>query len=244
VIDHVTIRVPDLRVAAAFYDDVFRQLEFPGEPYDGGELREWNDFSIARATADRPPTRGLHVGFAADARERVDRWWDALTAAGHPSDGAPGPRPEYGPRYYGAFVLDPAGNSVEAVHDPPRRNPGVIDHLWLRVRSLPGATRFYETVCPHVGYEVRHLPGRTQIRGEGAGFSLLEGPPTEHVHLAFAAPDRDTVDAFHEAGTRAGYRSLGAPGERPEYHQGYYGAYLADADGHNVEAVFHDRAAG
>jgi predicted lactoylglutathione lyase len=43
---------------------------------------------------------------------------------------------------------------------------------------------------------------------------------------------------------RAGYRSLGVPGERPEYHQGYYGAYLADADGHNVEAVFHDRAAG
>ena len=52
-----------------------------------------------------------------------------------------------------------------------------------------------------------------------------------------------TVDAFHEAGVAAGYRSDGAPGERPEYHSGYYGAFLLDPDGNNVEAVFHDRSA-
>ena len=75
-----------------------------------------------------------------------------------------------------------------------------------------------------------------------ATFSVLEGEPTEHVHLAFSAPDRETVDRFHEAGIEAGYESNGEPGERPEYHAGYYGAYLFDPDGHNVEAVFHGPA--
>jgi hypothetical protein len=51
-----------------------------------------------------------------------------------------------------------------------------------------------------------------------------------------------TVDAFHRAGLGAGYTSLGDPGERPEYHAGYYGAFLADPDGNNIEAVFHDRS--
>ena len=69
----------------------------------------------------------------------------------------------------------------------------------------------------------------------------MEGEPTRRVHLAFAAPDRATVAAFHRLGTAAGFVSLGEPGERPQYHPGYYGAYLRDPDGNNVEAVFHDR---
>jgi predicted lactoylglutathione lyase len=82
------------------------------------------------------------------------------------------------------------------------------------------------------------------IHGDGASFSVVAGEPTENVHLAFGAPDRATVEAFHRAGTEAGFASLGAPGERPQYHPGYYGAYLADPDGNNVEAVFHDRSGG
>ena len=244
MIDHVTLRVADVAAAAAFYEQLFGLLGFAGDAYDGGEFREWGDFSIAQATPERPPTERLHIGFSAASREAVDAWWRALTEAGHPSDGAPGPRPEYGPEYYGAFVLDPGGNSVEAVHNPPLPRPGGIDHLWLRVRSLPEATRFYETVAATVGHAVRQLPGRTQIRDDGASFSLVEGEPTRNVHLAFAAPDRDVVQAFHRAALRAGYTSLGAPGERPHYHPGYYGAYVADPDGNNVEAVFHDRPAG
>ena len=132
----------------------------------------------------------------------MDAWWRELTDAGYASDGAPGPRPAYGPDYYGAFVLDPAGNSVEAVNNGPRRQPGVIDHLWLRTRSLEDASRFYEAVCPAVDHTVERYDGRTQIRGSGATFSIVAGPPTENLHLAFEAPDRKTVDDFHRPASR------------------------------------------
>jgi catechol 2,3-dioxygenase-like lactoylglutathione lyase family enzyme len=242
LIDHVTIRVDDLTTSSRFYRLALELIEFGGEVYDGGDFLEWNDFSIAGATPERPVTRRLHIGFGARSREQVDKWWQEMTAAGYEDDGPPGPRPVYGPDYYGGFVLDPDGNSVEAVHNRPRSEDGrVIDHLWIRVRSLPESQGFYETFAPVLGYEVRSLSDRAQIRTSGASFSVLEGEPTGNVHLAFAATDRATVDAFHRAGLDAGYTSIGEPGERPEYHRGYYGAYLADPDGHNIEAVFHDR---
>jgi catechol 2,3-dioxygenase-like lactoylglutathione lyase family enzyme len=64
---------------------------------------------------------------------------------------------------------------------------------------------------------------------------------TEHVHLAFAAEDDATVDRFHRDATAAGYRDNGAPGERAVYHEGYYGAFVLDPDGNNVEVVNHNR---
>jgi catechol 2,3-dioxygenase-like lactoylglutathione lyase family enzyme len=139
-------------------------------------------------------------------------------------------------------VVDPAGNSAEAVHHgPPRADGTTLDHLWLRVGDLEASTRFYETVAPVVGHRVVRLPNRTRIAGDGASFSVVKGQPTEHVHLAFGAPDHATVERFHRAGVEAGYASLGEPGERAVYHPGYYGAYLRDPDGHNVEAVYHAR---
>ena len=76
--------------------------------------------------------------------------------------------------------------------------------------------------------------------GKGS-FSVVDGTPTEHLHMAFPASDRAAVDAFHRTATGAGYRDNGAPGERPEYHAGYYGAFVYDPDGNNIELVFHDR---
>jgi catechol 2,3-dioxygenase-like lactoylglutathione lyase family enzyme len=64
---------------------------------------------------------------------------------------------------------------------------------------------------------------------------------TEHVHIAFRADTNEAVDAFHRAATGAGYTDHGAPGERPHYHPGYYGAFVLDPDGHNIEAVNHNR---
>ena len=59
--------------------------------------------------------------------------------------------------------------------------------------------------------------------------------------MAFGAPDDATVEAFHRAATRAGYHDNGAPGERPVYHAGYYGAFVLDPDGNNVEVANHNR---
>ena len=80
-----------------------------------------------------------------------------------------------------------------------------------------------------------------QFVGESGSFSLVAGDPTENVHMAFPAARNETVDAFHRAALEAGYRDHGPPGERPVYHPGYYGAYVLDADGNNVEVVNHNR---
>ena len=66
--------------------------------------------------------------------------------------------------------------------------------------------------------------------------------PTENVHIAFPVPDNATVDEVHAVATAAGYRDNGGPGERPIYHAGYYGAFVLDQDGNNIEAVCHNRA--
>jgi catechol 2,3-dioxygenase-like lactoylglutathione lyase family enzyme len=241
-IDHVTIRLADLAAGRRFYGHVFELLDFPHAPDEGAGGSEWNDFSISRADADHPETTGLHVAFAARSRAQVDSWWRALTDAGYADDGAPGPRPQYSPDYYSSFVLDPGGNSAEAVHNPPSRDDGgVIDHLWIRVRDLAASTRFFAAVAPVVGLELRQRPDRTQVRARRESFMLLEGTPTRNLHLAFGATDRATVDEFHRVALRAGGRDNGPPGERPVYHAGYYGAYALDPDGNNVEAVFHDR---
>ena len=238
MIDHVTIRVPDLDAARAFYGRTFALLDGP-EPAEVGGFVAWTDFSITEETTERPATRGLHIGFRADSTRQVDDWWRAMVELGHRSDGAPGPRLAYGPDYYGGFILDAVGNSVEAVSNGPRRQPGVIDHLWLRSHDLDAASRFYETVCPPVAHTVERHDGRTQVRGSGATFSIVEGTPTEHLHLAFRADGREAVAAFHRAGSEAGFASNGAPGERPAYHPGYFAAFLLDPDGNNIEAVCH-----
>jgi catechol 2,3-dioxygenase-like lactoylglutathione lyase family enzyme len=142
-------------------------------------------------------------------------------------------------------VLDPDGNSVEAVHsESDRRVPdGCVDHLWIRVADVPASKRFYETIAPHAGIEREHdEPGRVQFTGEDYSFSLIddERPVTEHVHLAFAAREDATVRAFHAAAIAAGYEDNGGPGERAVYHPGYYGAFVLDPDGHNVEVVNHN----
>jgi catechol 2,3-dioxygenase-like lactoylglutathione lyase family enzyme len=242
-IDHVTIRVADLAASCRFYDRAFSLLAWPGERHDSPAGHEWEDFSMAPADAEHPPTHGLHVGFAARSREQIDAWWHAMRDAGAPDDGAPGPRPEYGSDYYGAFVRDPDGNSVEAVRHGTTRDDGwLVDHLWIRVRDLGASAAFYRAIAPSTGLRVNERPDRVQFVAGRETFSILEGPVTEHLHLALGVPDRETVAAFHQAGLLAGARDNGAPGERPQYHAGYYGAFLLDPDGNNVEAVFHDRS--
>ena len=238
--DHVTIRASDVAASKRFYDTVLAVLGLERHP--AGKYLEWGDFSLAEPSPEHPITRRLHVAFRADSRDLVNEFWRVGTEAGYTSDGEPGPRPEYSPTYYGAFVLDPDGNSAEAVHHDTAR-PGEMDHLWLRTPDIAAQKRFYDAVAPVTGWRVVHdEPERFRLTDGRGSFSFVAGEPvTEHVHLAFAASDNGTVDEFHRVALAAGYRDNGGPGERPQYHPGYYGAFVFDSDGHNVEAVFHDR---
>lgn len=243
--DHVEIAVSDLAASERFYRTVLSVLGV--EPsHAGADLVEWEDWAILRTDSEHPVSRGLHVGFRARDRARVDAFWQAGVDAGYRDDGAPGPRTQYAPTYYGGFLLDPDGNSVEAVHiDREKAVPdGCIDHLWIRVRDLQASRRFYTTIAPHARLRLAHDgPDRVQLSGPDYSFSLVrdERPPTEHIHLAFSADEDATVRAFHAAALAAGYEDHGAPGERATYHPGYYGAFVLDPDGHNIEVVNHNR---
>ena len=119
----------------------------------------------------------------------------------------------------------------------------LIDHVHLRVADLEASRRFYRAALEALGREL------TQ---EGEGFFASDelwvdraDGPASRVHLAFQAASRAAVDAFHEAAVAAGGCDNGKPGERG-YHPGYYGAFVLDPDGNNIEAVHHgplDRSA-
>jgi catechol 2,3-dioxygenase-like lactoylglutathione lyase family enzyme len=163
VFDHVTIRASDRAAAERFYRTVLEPLGI-APTYEADELVEWDDFSLAAAADGHPPTRRLHLGFVAPSRAHVDEFWRVGTGAGYESDGEPGLRPQYSEDYYGAFLLDPDGNSVEAVHHGTLRRGGNVDHLWIRVSDVHAATRFYETVGPAAGFRVgSELADRTQF---------------------------------------------------------------------------------
>jgi catechol 2,3-dioxygenase-like lactoylglutathione lyase family enzyme len=112
----------------------------------------------------------------------------------------------------------------------------LLDHVHLRVKDVEASRRFYEGALEPLGLGVT-------ATGEGwfavdELFVSGDGEPTSGLHLAFQAKDRETVERFHAAALAAGGRDNGPPGER-EYHPGYYGAYVFDPDGTNVEAVYH-----
>ena len=239
VFDHVTIRVSDRDPSERFYNTVLEVLGINSE-YSDEDLTEWDDFSLTGATAWSPVTRGLHIGFGASSRERVDEFWEVGTGAGYESDGEPGPRRQYGPDYYGGFLLDPDGNSVEAVHYEDVRHG--VDHLWIRVASVEASKRFYDTIAPYARIRIgRDTPERASFVGDPGSFSVLHGDNvTENLHIAFPADNNETVGAFHRAALEGGYRDNGTPGERA-YHRGYYSAYVLDPDGNNVEVVNHNR---
>ena len=243
--DHVGIAAYDLAASERFYRTVLSALG--AEPsYVGADMLGWDDWWIGPPDREHPVTRGLHVGFHAPDRAAVDAFWQAGIDAGYQEDGAPGPRAVYGPDYYGGFLLSPDGNSVEAVHGARERSVpgGCIDHLWLRVRDTRASRRFYATIAPYAGLRLRRdTPDHVRFSGSDFSFSLVrdERPLTEHVHLAFPADADATVRAFHAAALAAGYEDHGGPGERAGYHAGYYGAFVLDPDGYNIEVVNHNR---
>jgi predicted lactoylglutathione lyase len=235
--DHVTVRVLHHHASRRFYKAVLDPLGHRISS-SGGHFCEWNDFHIAQARAGRALTRRLHVAFVARSHAEVDAFWRVGTSAGYASDGEPGLRPEYEDHYYGSFLLDPDGNSVEAVyHGRDREGRNVIDHLWIRVADLEASKRFYETIVPSLGLRIaKVLPERFHVAGRDRSFALVRGEPSENVHLAFPVPERARVIEFHHIAIRAGYRDDGGPGER-RHRPRHYSASVFDPDGNNVEVL-------
>jgi catechol 2,3-dioxygenase-like lactoylglutathione lyase family enzyme len=138
-------------------------------------------------------------------------------------------------REHAGVFHDPDGNRVEAVFRGAGRKPGAIDHVRLRTRDVAAIRRFYVATGLELAVDA---PDHVQV---GPVSYLAGDPPTEHVHIAFGVDTNEAVDAFHRAAIAAGYTDNGGPGERAHYHPGYYGAFVLDPDGHNLEAVNHNR---
>ena len=207
--DHVGIHVSDRDASRRFYDLVLgvlgHELTHPGEHFD-----EWNDFGIDQAGGDRPVTRNVHVAFVARSRADVDAFWRAGVDAGYPSDGEPGERPQYADTYYGAFLLDPDGNSAEAIHhEEPRPGDNYIDHMWIGVSDLEAAKHFYETVAPIVGVRIAHTrpePSTSSAKAAPSRSCTTVVRPPKTCTSRSASPDNATVDEFHRVALAAGLR--------------------------------------
>jgi len=126
----------------------------------------------------------------------------------------------------------------------------MIDHIGFPVPDYARSKAFYESALAPLGYSLimEVAAAHTESGSPAAGFGRQgkpdfwiggEGGLKGTLHVAIAADDRRTVDAFYRAALAAGGRDNGAPGLRPQYHPNYYGAFVLDPDGHNVEAVCH-----
>ena len=120
----------------------------------------------------------------------------------------------------------------------------MIDHVVLNVRDLARSRAFYAAALAPLGYRVvlEHPAGAGFGAGPRADFWIgRRDPAATGTHVAFHCGTRTLVEAIHAAALRAGGRDNGAPGPRPDYHPDYYGAFVLDPDGNNIEAVCHER---
>jgi catechol 2,3-dioxygenase-like lactoylglutathione lyase family enzyme len=128
----------------------------------------------------------------------------------------------------------------------------MIDHTGLDVSDPTRSRRFYEQALAPLGYRVlmevpTEYTGGAVVLGLGVppkpDFWIHQGSPQQpRVHVAFCADNRAVVDEFYRAAIAAGGKDNGPPGLRPQYHQHYYGAFVLDPDGHNIEACCHTPA--
>lgn len=122
----------------------------------------------------------------------------------------------------------------------------MIDHTGVPVTDYERSKAFYLAALKPLGYELlMELPGVAGLGEHASGkpdfwLAPASGTPTS-IHVAFHAASRDLVQRFHAAALAAGGRDNGGPGIRAHYHPGYYGAFVLDPDGHNIEAVCHER---
>jgi catechol 2,3-dioxygenase-like lactoylglutathione lyase family enzyme len=115
----------------------------------------------------------------------------------------------------------------------------IFDHLGIKVSDFDKSHAFYKAALAPLGIKtMMQYPGVCGMGVTMPEFWLSAGAPVS-THVAFAAKDRATVDAFYAAAIAAGGKDNGGPGLRPNYHEHYYGAFVLDLDGNNIEAVCH-----
>lgn len=127
----------------------------------------------------------------------------------------------------------------------------MIEHTGLEVSDPLKSRIFYEGALKPINYTViadipKEYTGGKVVLGFGVApkpdFRISEGKPNEpRIHIAFRADNRKQVEDFYEAALKSGGRDNGAPGPRPHYHEDYYGAFVLDPDGHNIEVVCHEK---
>lgn len=125
----------------------------------------------------------------------------------------------------------------------------MIDHTGLLVSDPAKSRKFYDQALAPLGYQVimeipKEHTGGIVVLGYGVppkpDFWMAEGKPNEpKVHIAFRAENHAQVDSYYKAAIAAGGKDNGPPGPRPHYHKDYYGAFVLDPDGHNIEVVCH-----
>ena len=256
---HITVGSNDVTRAKAFYAAALEPLgmtaahdfddavayEAPG----GSRFRLW-----VLAPYDGLPatwSNGAHLALVAPDAAAVDAFHAAAMATGGIDEGPPGPRPHYAPDYYAAYVRDPDGNKLQAVHYGEGRKAAtddeMVSHVTLGSNDLARSGKFYDALLEPLGY--------TRVEDEEEAFAYgvagtkvpwffihlpFDGRPASWgngTHVAFLAPSRAAVDAFHVAGLDNGAQDEGPPGLRPQYSKSYYGAYLRDPDGNKLQAV-------
>jgi catechol 2,3-dioxygenase-like lactoylglutathione lyase family enzyme len=265
----VTLGAHDLEASAEFYAKalaplgIVRLASFEREigfGREGGQPAVW----IVLPYDGLPATwgNGTHVAFLARSQDAVEAFHAAGLAAGAIDAGAPGLRPQYGSGYYGAYLRDPVGTKIQAVHygagSPEAAEAanapwaGLFSHVTVGTGDLERACRFYDRALAPLGLMRVHDQDDERI-GTAAcwgwpetlvswifAHTPFDGRPAAWANgfqISLKAADRASVQAFHAAGLAAGGHDEGAPGERA-YRPGYYGAYLRDPDGNKLHAFW------
>ncbi|MEW6056596.1 MAG: VOC family protein [Bdellovibrionota bacterium] len=121
----------------------------------------------------------------------------------------------------------------------------MFDHVGFEVRDIENSKEFYAIALAPLGIKMLAEMKEWGVAGFGSDrprFWIAGGKPSngeDELHVCFSAKNRTEVRAFYEAALKAGGKDNGKPGLRPEYHENYYGAFVLDPDGHNIEACCH-----
>lgn len=186
--ESVILRASDFDASRRFYETVLRAIGIAPDA--------WGEFRLQATDAgNADETRGLHIAFVTSSSDQVDAFWNAGVQAGYPSDGEPGPRPVYSPDYYGAFLLDPDGNSAEAAYlGFEREGSAAIDHLWIRVADLAAARRFWDEAADTLRLTIYgERPERFHVRDRTRSFAIVhdDRPVTENLELVLPTAGTD-----------------------------------------------------